>query len=334
MKRRNIAVFFDGTGQCRDCQPRYSWSNVALLYDAVVVDTDDDVVQVRKYIDGVGTREGEKLSGGGLGIGLGDRVEEACEFLYQEFDIARRHDEYPHVYIFGFSRGAFAARWLASLLDFSGVSKGRPAPRKLFVNHKEQDRKAAKTLIDASKVFYPVNVDFLGVWDTVEASIDKIKGIGAVPKCVAKAYHALAVDEWRRPFRPTRFVKSTKVTEVWFPGSHTDVGGGYEIRTLADRPLWWMVQGCVEQGLLVDEAALEESLARLAKSAAFHDELSNSILWKSLNGGDKKVFRNIGTDDIIDETVKSYVKEAPPDRQRIPDSCEVVDTKKHCKKIA
>ena len=333
MKRRNIAVFFDGTGQCRDYIPTYKWSNVALLFDALDVKGSSSVIQTRKYIDGVGTRKEEELSGGGLGIGLDARVEEAYDFLYQEFCHASKNNEDPHVYIFGFSRGAFAARWLASLLDFSGVSKGRPAPRKLFVNHKQQDRKAAKTLIDAGKVFHPVNVDFLGVWDTVKASIDKIKGIDVVPKCVAKAYHALAVDEWRRPFIPTRFQKSTKVTEVWFPGSHTDVGGGYEIRTLADRPLWWMVQGSVEQGLLVDEAALEDSLARLAKSAAFHDELSNSILWKCLNGDGKKVFRNIEPEDIIDDTVRSYVNDAPSDRQRIPDSCEVVDTKKHSKKV-
>ena len=333
MKRRNIAVFFDGTGQCRDYLPTYRWSNVALLFDALDMKGSSGVMQSRKYIDGVGTRKGEELSGGGLGIGLDARVEEACDFLCQEFCHASKKNEEPHVYIFGFSRGAFAARWLASLLDLSGVSKGRPTPRKLFVNHKKQDRKAAKALIDAGKVFHPVNVDFLGVWDTVKASIDKIKGIDVVPKCVTMAYHALAVDEWRRPFSPTRFQKSTKVTEVWFPGSHTDVGGGYEIRTLADRPLWWMVQGSIKRGLLVDEAALEESVARLAKSAAFHDELSNSILWKGLNGGGKKVFRNIEPDDIIDDTVRSYVNEALSDRQCIPDSCEVVDTKKHDKKV-
>ena len=334
MKRRNIAVFFDGTGQCRDYLPTYRWSNVALLFDVLDMKDTVDVVQRGKYIDGVGTREGEELSGGGLGIGLDERVEEACDFLYQEFCAALKRKEEPHVYIFGFSRGAFAARWLASLLDFSGVSKGRPAPRKLFVNHKKQDRKAAKALIDADKVFHPINVDFLGVWDTVEASIDKIKGIGVVPKCVAKAYHALAVDEWRRPFSPTRFAKSTKVTEVWFPGSHTDVGGGYEIRTLANPPLWWIVQGAMGQGLLIDEQALDERLENLAKSTAFHDELSGSMLWKSLNGGDKKVFRDIGPNDNIDETVKTCTEGAPPDRQLIPDSCVVMSFGGRGKKVS
>ena len=56
MKRRNIAVFFDGTGQNRSLQPEEKWSNVVLLHDCMQVQTDKNVVQSRKYIDGVGTR--------------------------------------------------------------------------------------------------------------------------------------------------------------------------------------------------------------------------------------------------------------------------------------
>ena len=33
MKRRNIAVFFDGTGQNRSLLPAAKWSNVVLLHD-------------------------------------------------------------------------------------------------------------------------------------------------------------------------------------------------------------------------------------------------------------------------------------------------------------
>ena len=325
MRRRNISIFFDGTGQCRDVQSCYNWSNVALLYDAVSSKPNDEVVQSRKYLDGVGTREGETLSGGGFGIGLDERVEEAYDFLYQEFDKASKRGEEPHVYIFGFSRGAFAARWFASLLDFSGVSKGSPTPRKLFVNHQKQNEKEAKHLIESQKVYYPVSVDFLGVWDTVEASIDKIDGIDILPKCVAKAFHALAIDEWREPFKPTRFKKSEKVTEVWFPGSHTDIGGGYEIRTLANAPLRWMVAGSVEQGLIVDYGGLNNRLEQIGKCAAFHDELSNSLLWKSLNKLGGKYFREIEPLDYIDTTVNKYADNSPSDRQTIPQSCVVMN---------
>ena len=70
MKRMNIAVFFDGTGQNRSLLPKEKWSNVAILHDAIDEEPQEDVVQYRKYIDGVGTRQGEDLSGGGWGIGL------------------------------------------------------------------------------------------------------------------------------------------------------------------------------------------------------------------------------------------------------------------------
>ena len=141
MKRRNIAVFFDGTNQNRSMLPPQNWSNVVLLHDALVGDNGEDVVQSRKYIDGVGIREGEKITGGGFGIDLDRRIEEAYEFLWQEVNNAREDGEDPHVYLFGFSRGAYAARWLASLIQFSGIPKGDDAPRhKMFANHLE-DRK-------------------------------------------------------------------------------------------------------------------------------------------------------------------------------------------------
>lgn len=328
MKRRNIAVFFDGTGQCRDYQPSYNWTNVTFLYDAVDVRESDELVQTRKYLDGVGTREGESLEGGGFGIGLDKRIEEACSFLYQEFDIAFRKNQEPHVYLFGFSRGAFAARWLASLLEFVGVSKGNPAPRKLFSVHKDQDVSTARSYIESRDVWYPVKIDFMGLWDTVEASVDEIRGIEKLPSCVEAAYHALAIDEWRSTFKPTRFAKSDRVTEVWFPGCHSDVGGGYEIRTLANAPLDWMVEGCQKYGLAVDENALQEELRKIKEMGVFHDELEHSILWRGLNlhdGYKGRYFRDIPSGDYIDASVARYGDTAPTDRRILLDKCVVVN---------
>ena len=88
MKRMNIAVFFDGTGQNRSLLPKEKWSNVAILHDAIDEEPQEDVVQYRKYIDGVGTRQGEDLSGGGWGIGLDERIEEAYEFLWEKVNNA------------------------------------------------------------------------------------------------------------------------------------------------------------------------------------------------------------------------------------------------------
>ena len=63
MRRKNIAIFFDGTGQNRDQLPEAKWSNVVLLHDTMQTVGDGNVVQSRKYIDGVGTRNGEEMTG-------------------------------------------------------------------------------------------------------------------------------------------------------------------------------------------------------------------------------------------------------------------------------
>ncbi len=243
MKRHNIAVFFDGTGQDRSSKPMAEWSNVVLLYDAVVVAQENDhVVQSRKYINGIGTRRGEEISGGGFGIDLDTRVEEGYDFIYEKVNNALEDGEEPHLYLFGFSRGAFAARWLASLLQFAGVRRDAVSTRKIMRSHRGNDVKSVLSWEMAGLLIRDVPIDFLGVWDTVEASIDPSFGIEDVPEIVRRAYQALALDEWRYTFKPTRFNSSAKVSEVWFPGCHTDVGGGYVERAIANESLWCLVR--------------------------------------------------------------------------------------------
>lgn len=54
---------------------------------------------------------------------------------------------------------------------------------------------------------------------------------------VEHAFHALALDEWRTAFAPTlwgmRGNERTRLRQVWFPGSHSNVGGGFEDQQIA-----------------------------------------------------------------------------------------------------
>lgn len=63
---------------------------------------------------------------------------------------------------------------------------------------------------------------------------------------VENAFHALALDEHRGPFTPTLWKKSpfspTNLKQVWFPGVHTNIGGGYDDQEIADITLAWMIQ--------------------------------------------------------------------------------------------
>jgi hypothetical protein len=63
---------------------------------------------------------------------------------------------------------------------------------------------------------------------------------------VENAFHALALDEHRKPFSPTLWKKGpagrTNLKQVWFPGVHTNIGGGYQNQEIADITLAWMIQ--------------------------------------------------------------------------------------------
>ena len=79
--------------------------------------------------------------------------------------------------------------------------------------------------------------------------------------------HAIAIDERRSAFRPTAWVVAkakagsvtAKVEQVWFAGSHSNIGGGYERSGLADLALIWMMARAQE---LTDLDFDEEYIAK------------------------------------------------------------------------
>ncbi|KAL0941965.1 uncharacterized protein CTRU02_204728 [Colletotrichum truncatum] len=105
-----------------------------------------------------------------------------------------------------------------------------------------------------------VQVEAVGVWDTVgslgwpkmpwekirrDRHADELRfaSLNVHPN-VKHAFHALALDEWRTAFSPTLWGKkgnsTTKLRQVWFPGSHSNVGGGWEDQQIATIALAWM----------------------------------------------------------------------------------------------
>ena len=100
-------------------------------------------------------------------------------------------------------------------------------------------------------------VRFLGVWDVVAAfgipinlgfNFNRIN-LGyklGLSKGVKFCYHALALDEARQAFRPTRVRGGC---EVWFRGVHSDVGGGNDNHALNDITLRWMLRKAIASGL-------------------------------------------------------------------------------------
>jgi len=108
------------------------------------------------------------------------------------------------------------------------------------------------------------NIAFLGVFDTVVESSsagasEDIKDLdvdgvdSSLPEYVKRAVHFVSIDEDRSPFKPTLFNKDQRVTEVWCPGIHSDIGGGYYYDGLSDNILKLMQMEAEKAGLVTRE---------------------------------------------------------------------------------
>ena len=107
-------------------------------------------------------------------------------------------------------------------------------------------------------------VEFIGVWDTVDAvglpfnaatefwnsMIFRFKFPDyALAPNIQKAYHALSIDDERESFQPLLWKDDPRIEQVWFPGVHANVGGGYPQQGLSLVALDWMIQHATTAGL-------------------------------------------------------------------------------------
>jgi hypothetical protein len=191
------------------------------------------------YVHGVGTRMKwiGRIFGGVFGAGELPRLNEAYKRLCENW--VDRGDQV--IDIVGFSRGA------ATTLDFC---------------HLIQERGIRKPGTDDVVVVNPP-IRFVGVWDVVPAFGLGFFGHQALnfghqltlpTKGIEYCFHALALDERRLPFIPTRLEGAH---EVWFRGVHSDIGGGNGNRGLNDISLKWMMSKAQAAGLPIHDDDIE-----------------------------------------------------------------------------
>jgi uncharacterized protein (DUF2235 family) len=259
-------------------------TNVLKLARAVKRFDAKGVPQVVYYHPGVGTGTDfvDRLLGGATGFGISRNIRDAYGFLVLNYEPG---DE---IFLFGFSRGAYTARSLAGLIRNSGIL--RPECGHLFGDayeiyrsRAESDRPNAPEAVEfrEKNSHRETRIKFVGVWDTVGAlgiplgiGRSVLKLLGALrgrpylyefhnvelSSFVDHAYHALAIDEKREPFRPTLWSVSPETPraptqsfeQVWFPGVHCDVGGGEKLAGLSDLALEWMSARARRHGLELD----------------------------------------------------------------------------------
>ena len=182
---------------------------------------------------------------------LYDHVTDAYRFLM------RYYQDGDQIYIFGFSRGAYTARAVAGMLHKVGLlTQGNeeliPFAWDMFKRERDKD------VYDGFKKTFctPVRVHFLGLWDTVSSV-----GWAWDPKhlpytqnnpSVDIVRHAVALDERRAYFVQNLWGNQPQdVEQVWFPGVHCDVGGGYgePESGLSAIALRWMTEKAEATGL-------------------------------------------------------------------------------------
>lgn len=268
-----------------------------------------------------------------------------------------------NIYIFGFSRGAYTARFLAEMLDYAGLlgpdnEEMIPFIWDAFSQWKltryegTNKRQSATDFLKNCRetLCRPVTrVKFLGLFDTVNSIADFEINNDTMPTA-GVIRHAVSIDERRVKFQPvlldsgskTDSAKGSKsaaykerldpvqteplvvpglprsvedpqlrerhdgigihhpdtrkeeednmaqdVQEIWFPGGHADIGGGFQREAdeeyqLSHSPLVWMVQEAQRAGIEFDQEkmykykCLEKWEQDPSASTHFHEALRQS----------------------------------------------------------
>ena len=333
---KNIVLLSDGTG---NSSAKLFKTNVWRLHQAL--DLTDPDRQVAYYDNGVGTSSFKPLAilGGIFGFGLKRNVLDIYKFACRAYKLGDR------IFGFGFSRGAFTMRVVASLIAREGL-----------VQYDGDEAQLARSAVDAYRAYRkrfnitaglvgplravrdwltrrwrclrglperdphprtPVDkIHFLGLWDTVDAYGGPIEEIVlaidywfwplSMPDRfmhhkVNRACHALALEDEREAFRPVvwdeRYVSldgdglqpvdcewsppnrsdlpaidRQRISQVWFAGVHSDIGGGYPQDGLSYFTLDWMI----DRALVYDLMLIDGQRQALRALANRFDKLNDS----------------------------------------------------------
>jgi uncharacterized protein (DUF2235 family) len=372
---KNVIICLDGTGN----QYGEDLSNIVKLFRMI---ERTQGVQVAYYDPGVGTmgdpmyktliaRKINKGLGLAFGRGLTKNLIAAYTYLMEHYKSGDR------IFLFGFSRGAYTARALAAFIKQCGLfERGSenliPYAMKLFLKKektandfrmlsgfrstygrqfkkvddpKYPDRKEIK---EGNPYHWQLRIHFLGLFDTVKSygwvrNPVKLSDESKNPS-VLHVRHALAIDERRIFFRQLHWISSPSqdCKEVWFPGVHSDVGGGYPEKEsgLSKIALGWMIHEACALGMKVDPYRYNRAMGRVQNekgewenagnenypapdaTAADHESLKGTwravqLLPKSLEYWEKdKQRRTIKAEEDRPRRMKSGRK--PPARGRNP----------------
>jgi len=199
---RRIAVFIDGTSNTPEelrHTPKYDLMDpppitnvVRLLRGVITDDNQSSRPQIIGYFRGVAT-EGSAVTrtiDGMSGRGLSRIILDAYRFISHNLEWVGSEPgriNLGEIYIFGFSRGAYAARALNGFLHRFGLVKKQAlwllpfffkAYQRLLASGGELDPRTKRIWLEHVHPEYKsIPVHFLGVWDTVGALGIPVSGL-------------------------------------------------------------------------------------------------------------------------------------------------------------
>jgi len=267
-----------------------------------------------------------RLLGVLMGVGINHQIRRAYSYL------ASRYRPGDKIYLLGFSRGAYAVRSLAGIIDLIGLLRAEHATeRNIRTAYRYYEcgpkGEAAKTFANLH-CHDEIEIEMIGVWDTVKSlginapvlwrfSIAKnafhSHELGA---SVKHGYQALAYNENRVAYSPIMWESDPDwpghVEQMWFRGAHGDIGGHLgeykETRPLSNIPLVWILEKAESCGLPLPSG------------------------WRARYPQDVAVpatgtWRGLGRCFIMRKKRKTCVG---PSEQMHPSLCEQEDAQQHC----
>jgi uncharacterized protein (DUF2235 family) len=170
-----------------------------------------------------------------------------------------------------------------------------------------------------------IRIKFLGLWDTVEAYgipiLELKRGIDWVlwpmmfgdrklSPLVDRACHALALDDERTTFHPILWdeeaeaeavargeVPAGRITQVWFAGVHSNVGGGYPEDQVSLVSLEWMMHEAMANGLAFETDAVQQVSSAKSPYARLYDSRAGFAAYYRYSPRSIPILRH-GTDEI------------------------------------
>ncbi|KIW20633.1 hypothetical protein PV08_01209 [Exophiala spinifera] len=256
-------------------------SNVSRIGWAIKDTSRDGIPQIVNYQAGVGTSGGaaSRAVGGATGMGLKENMREAYTYIAinwrpgdEIFLIGFSRGAFTARSVGGMigDLGLLTRAGMPSFneifedwehrMDQRYVSRFPDTP---FPNKGPFNKDYVHELVRRGLTTVNVPIKAVCCWDTVGSlgipRIGWLESLGLQARglhkydfydtrlspCVENAFQALALDERRGPFAPAVWEKRdadrTNLVQCWFPGVHSNVGGGYDDQQLANITLAWMM---------------------------------------------------------------------------------------------